>query len=84
MLDLNLPKMDGRELLSELKQDQELRKIPVVIVTTSDSHEDIDKAYYLHANGYVTKPVEIKEFFKAVKSIDDFWCATAKLPTKPR
>jgi chemotaxis family two-component system response regulator Rcp1 len=82
MLDLNLPRMDGREVLAEMKNDPELRRIPVVILTTSKAESDILKAYNLHANCYVTKPVELDQFLTVVKSIDDFWLTVVKLPPR--
>jgi CheY-like chemotaxis protein len=82
MLDLNLPKKDGREVLAEVKRDPDLKKIPIVIITTSKSEEDIDKTYSMHANAYVTKPVGVREFFKVVQEIEDFWFSIVKLPTK--
>ncbi|OGW39849.1 MAG: response regulator [Nitrospirae bacterium GWD2_57_9] len=82
MLDLNLPRKDGREVLAEVKNDPELKKIPIVIVTTSGSEEDIDKTYSLHANCYVTKPVGVRQFFEVVKNIESFWFSIVKLPSK--
>ncbi len=79
-LDLNLPKMDGRELLSKIKEDPDLRRIPVVILTISSAAEDVFKTYDLHANCYITKPVDMDQFIKVVKSIEDFWFAIVKLP----
>jgi two-component system, chemotaxis family, response regulator Rcp1 len=73
LLDLNLPKMDGREVLAQIKQDDSLRLIPTVILTTSDAEIDILKSYQLHANGYLTKPVQLEAFEMLVKSIRDFW-----------
>jgi chemotaxis family two-component system response regulator Rcp1 len=81
LMDLNLPKKDGRELLAELKQDAELRQIPVIILTTSESHQDIWRAYKLHANCYLTKPIEIEGFMRKIKSIEDFWLTVARLPS---
>lgn len=81
-LDLNLPKKDGREVLNEIKTDDNLKLIPVVIMTTSQAEEDIIKAYSLHANCYVTKPLELDQFIKTIKSIVDFWFALVKLPRK--
>jgi len=81
-LDLNLPKKDGREVLSEIKSDDSLKLIPVVIMTTSQAEEDIVKAYSLHANCYVTKPLELDQFIKAIESIVEFWFAMVKLPRK--
>lgn len=80
LLDLNMPKKDGREVLAEIKEDPDLRRIPVVILTTSNSNEDIQKTYYLHANCYITKPVDLNQFVKVVKSIEDFWLSIVKLP----
>lgn len=81
LLDLNLPKKDGREVLAEIKADPSLRRIPVVILTTSSAEEDILKTYDLHANCYVTKPVDLDRFIGVVKSIDDFWVSVVKLPS---
>jgi chemotaxis family two-component system response regulator Rcp1 len=81
LLDLNLPRMDGREVLAEIKGDPELRKIPVVVLTTSSAEVDILKAYDLHANCYITKPVDLDQFENVVRSIEDFWLAIVKLPT---
>ena len=81
LLDLNLPRKDGREVLAELKTDPVLKKIPVVVLTTSRSEEDILNAYDLHANCYITKPVDFKQFMNIVKSIEDFWLTVVKLPT---
>ena len=80
LLDLNLPKIDGREILAEIKNDDKLKQIPVVILTTSESKEDITEMYKLHANCYITKPVDINQFIKVVQSIGDFWFAIVKLP----
>jgi len=80
LLDLNLPKKDGREVLAEIKADEKFRRIPVVILTISRAEEDILKSYDLHANGYITKPVDLEQFIKVVKSIEDFWLTTVKLP----
>lgn len=82
LLDLNLPKMDGREVLAEIKTDENLRLIPVVIMTTSQAEEDILKAYSLHANCYITKPLELDQFVNTIKSIIDFWFTLVKLPHK--
>jgi two-component system, chemotaxis family, response regulator Rcp1 len=81
LLDLNLPKKDGREVLAEIKADPNLRRIPVVVLTTSSSEEDILKIYDLHANCYITKPVDLEQFMGVVKSIEDFWVSVVKLPT---
>lgn len=80
LLDLNLPKKDGREVLCEIKSDQTLKRIPVVVMTTSDAEEDIVKAYDSHANCYVKKPVDFNRFIEVVKQIEDFWIYIVKLP----
>jgi len=80
LLDLNMPKKDGREVLSIIKADENLKQIPVVILTTSDSEEDILKSYNLNANCYVTKPVDFEKFIMVVKAIEDFWLTIVKLP----
>jgi chemotaxis family two-component system response regulator Rcp1 len=80
LLDLNLPKKDGREVLTEIKESPALKSIPVVILTTSASEEDILRSYLLHANCYITKPVDLEGFLKVVHSIDDFWLSIVKLP----
>jgi chemotaxis family two-component system response regulator Rcp1 len=80
LLDLNLPKKDGREVLDDIKRDPDLRCIPVVILTTSQAEQDIVKSYDLHANCYVIKPVDLHRFMSAVKSIEDFWFTVVKLP----
>jgi len=82
LLDLNLPKKDGREVLEEIKEDDELKNIPVVVLTTSKAEEDILKSYNLHANAYVTKPVDFDQFIRVIKSIEDFWLEVVKLPSK--
>lgn len=82
LLDLNLPRKDGREVLAEIKQDTDLRRIPVVILTTSEAETDILKAYDLHANCYISKPVDIEQFLTVVKSIEDFWITVVKLPPR--
>jgi len=82
LLDLNLPRMDGRELLAEIKTDENLRRIPVVILTTSEAEEDIIRTYDLHANCYITKPVDYDQFIRVVKSIEDFWLTIVKLPSR--
>lgn len=81
LLDLNLPKKDGREVLAELKQDPQLRRIPVIVLTTSRAEQDVLKVYNLHANCYVTKPVDLDEFISVVKEIEDFWLMLVKLPS---
>ena len=83
LLDLNLPKMDGREVLVQIKKDEDLKAIPIVILTTSDAEADIVASYRLQANCYLTKPVQLKAFEDLVKSINDFWMTNVKLP-KPR
>jgi two-component system, chemotaxis family, response regulator Rcp1 len=80
LLDLNLPIKDGREVLQQIKDDPDLKRIPVVILTTSKAEEDILKTYNLHANCYVTKPVDLEQFCAVVKSLEDFWLAIVKLP----
>ena len=80
LLDLNLPRKDGREVLAEIKADPSLRLIPVVVLTTSQAEEDILRTYNLHANCYVTKPVDLEQFINVVKSINDFWFSVVKLP----
>lgn len=82
LLDLNLPKIDGREVLKEIKSDEKLMQIPVVVLTVSKADEDILKSYNLHANCYITKPVDLKQFMKVVRSIQDFWLTIVKLPPK--
>ena len=84
LLDLNLPKKDGREVLEEIKQSPGLKSIPVVILTTSASDADILRSYRLHANCYITKPVGLDGFLEVVKSIDSFWLSVVKLPHEPR
>ncbi len=80
LLDLNLPRKDGREVLAEVKADADLRHIPVVVLTTSDAEEDILRSYSLHANAYVTKPVDFDRFIEVVRQIDDFFVTVVKLP----
>jgi two-component system, chemotaxis family, response regulator Rcp1 len=80
LLDLNLPKMDGREVLAHIKEDDSLKMIPTVILTTSDAEADIVKSYQLHANCYLSKPVQFEAFENLVKSINDFWLTRVKLP----
>jgi CheY-like chemotaxis protein len=80
LLDLNLPKKDGREVLKAIKADVRLQRIPVVILTTSKSEEDILKSYSLHANCYITKPVDLDQFMNVIKSIEEFWLTIVKLP----
>ncbi|MHA1498742.1 MAG: response regulator [Promethearchaeota archaeon] len=80
LLDLNLPKKNGREVLADIKQDKNLKLIPVVILTVSRAEEDIFKTYELHANCFITKPVDMDQFIKVVKSIEQFWFSIVKLP----
>ncbi|HEU4340293.1 MAG TPA: response regulator [Candidatus Binatia bacterium] len=84
LLDLNLPKKDGREVLAEIKTDPTLRRIPVVVLTTSSAEEDILKTYDLHANCYITKPVDLEQFMRVVKSIEQFWVSVVRLPSEER
>ncbi len=80
LLDLNLPKKDGREVLAEIKADDDLKRIPVVILTTSKAEEDIIRTYNLHANCYITKPVDLDQFIRVVQSIQNFWFTIVQLP----
>lgn len=80
LLDLNLPKKDGREVLAEIKTDSSWKRIPVVVLTTSHAEEDILKAYNLHANCYITKPINLDQFIKVLQAIEDFWLTIVKLP----
>lgn len=80
LLDLNLPRMDGREVLAQVKDDLELRRIPVVVLTTSEAEEDVVRSYDLHANAYVSKPVDFEAFIGVVRRIDDFFFTLVKLP----
>jgi len=80
LLDLNMPKMDGRRVLAEIKSDDDLKRIPVVILTISKSEEDILKTYNLHANCYITKPLDLDQFMKVIRSIEDFWLTIVRLP----
>jgi chemotaxis family two-component system response regulator Rcp1 len=84
LLDLNLPKKDGREVLIEIKDNPELKRIPVVILTTSEAEEDIVNMYEHHANAYITKPVDFNQFIKVIKSLENFWLSIVKLPTNGR
>lgn len=84
LLDLNLPKKHGQEVLAEIKNDENLKRIPVVILTTSKAEEDIFKTYELHANCYVTKPVDLDQFIKIVKSIHNFWFEIVRLPSEEK
>ena len=82
LLDLNLPKIDGREVLAEIKADSALKRIPVVVFTTSSAEDDIIQTYNLHANCYITKPVDLEQFVRMVRAIEDFWFTIVKLPPK--
>ena len=82
LLDLNLPRKDGREVLAEIKADEDLRVIPVVVLTTSKSEEDVLRSYKLHANCYITKPVDFSSFAEAVVSLENFWFAVVTLPPR--
>jgi two-component system, chemotaxis family, response regulator Rcp1 len=84
LLDLNLPRKDGREVLAEIKSDPELQAIPVVILTTSKDEEDVAKSYQLHANSFITKPVRFEQFIKVMKGLEDFWFEIVRLPSKIR
>ncbi|MEM9821474.1 MAG: response regulator [Bacteroidota bacterium] len=81
LLDLNLPKRDGREVLEEIKSDDTLKRIPVVVLTTSNAEQDILKSYNLHVNCYINKPVDFDKFFDIIQKIEEFWLTTAILPT---
>ena len=80
LLDWNLPRMDGREVLREIKQDESLRQIPVVVLTTSRAASDVSRAYDLHANCFITKPVNVLQFFEVIRTVENFWLNTATLP----
>jgi CheY-like chemotaxis protein len=82
LLDLNLPRRDGREVLAEIKKDDELGRIPVVVLTTSSADEDILRSYQLHANAYVTKPVDFERFISVIRQIDEFFVSVVKLPPR--
>ncbi len=82
LLDLNLPRMDGRQVLNEVKSDPDLASIPVVVLTTSEAEEDVLRSYSLHANAYVTKPVDFDRFIGVVRQIDDFFVSVVRLPTR--
>lgn len=84
LLDLNLPKKDGREVLSEVKQNPDLSSIPIIILTTSQSEEDVSKSYRLHASCYVTKPLDLEHFVKVIRSLDEFWFASVKFPRESK
>lgn len=82
LLDLNLPRKDGREVLKEIKSDEELRVIPVVVLTISRAEEDVAKSYHLQANCFITKPIDLNQFSKVVKTIQEFWLTIVRLPPK--
>lgn len=82
LLDLNLPKKDGREVLAEIKKDPKLKHIPVIVLTTSKADEDIIKTYNLHANAYITKPVDLNRFVEIIHALEEFWFTIVKLPPK--
>jgi CheY-like chemotaxis protein len=82
LLDLNLPRVDGREVLAQIKADEGLRRIPVVVLTTSEAEEDILRSYDLHANAYVTKPVDFESFVRVVRQVDDFYISVVRLPPR--
>jgi CheY-like chemotaxis protein len=82
LLDLNLPRMDGREVLAAIKRDEDLKRIPVIILTTSDDERDVLKAYNLHANCFITKPIALDRFLAVVRSIEEFWLTIVRLPRK--
>lgn len=82
IMDLNLPRKDGREVLAEIKVDENLKHIPIVIMTISQAEEDILKSYKLHANCFITKPIDLNQFIKVIKSIEEFWFSIVKLPPK--
>jgi len=82
LLDLNLPRKDGRQVLAEMKEDPELRRIPVVVLTTSQAGQDILRSYDLHANCYITKPVDLDRFISVVRSIEEYWCSVVTLPPR--
>lgn len=84
LLDLNLPKKDGRELLGEVKTDPDLRQIPIIVLTTSAAEQDIARAYKLHANCYLTKPIQMDDFLKTIRSVEDFWLSVVRLPSHTR
>lgn len=81
LLDLNLPKKDGREVLNDIKNDPSLMEIPVIVLTTSDDEADVHRAYHLHANCYMTKPVDMDDFIRKIRGIEDFWLTLVRLPS---
>ena len=82
LLDLNLPRKNGREVLAEIKADEHLKLIPVVVLTTSDAEQDVLKSYQLHANSYITKPVGLDQFITVINSLEDFWLSVVRLPER--
>jgi CheY-like chemotaxis protein len=82
LLDLNLPRKDGREILAEIKSDKELKRIPVIVLTSSDAESDICKSYDLHANCFITKPIIFEDFIRIITSIENFWLTTVRLPER--
>ena len=82
LLDLNLPRKDGREVLADIKADPDLRTIPVVVLTSSKAEEDVLRSYHLHANCYITKPVDLPQFINVVRAVEEFWLSIVKLPTR--
>ena len=84
LLDLNLPRKDGREVLADIKNDPDLKHIPVVILSTSKAEQDVLKSYDLHANCYISKPLDMDQFIRVVRAIEEFWLATVTLPPRPR
>jgi CheY-like chemotaxis protein len=84
LLDLNLPRMDGREVLAAIKQDEDLRHIPVIILTTSNDEQDVLRAYHLHANCFITKPIALERFLEVARSIEEFWLTIVRLPPNGR
>jgi len=82
LLDLNLPRKDGRQVLAEMKADPDLRRIPVVVLTTSQAEQDIGRCYDLHANCYITKPVDLDRFIAVVRSIEEYWCSVVTMPPR--
>ena len=84
LLDLNLPKKDGREVLADIKEDERLRRIPVVVLTVSQAEEDIVRSYDLHANCFISKPIDLEQFMRVVQAVEDFWLTIVKLPPNGR
>ncbi len=82
LMDLNLPKKDGREVLAEVKSDPDLRHIPIIVLTMSEAAQDIARAYKLHANCYLTKPIQMDDFLKVIRSVEDFWLTMVRLPAR--